>query len=349
MGLGPSAIELYRQLKLAGAFNDITEVMELGSQDFWCPQQNLLRGLFSAFDRPRPPTEFFATTNTNQKPARILYEALGLKYRCVDVDGRSDTLVLDLNFDMAPAEHRCRYGLVTNHGTSEHLLNQYNFFKVVHDFARAGGIMVHAVPFTVHLDHGFFNYQPNFFECLARYNSYEILGLWVGPDWSLPSLIPWDPTLLDFLSFSSKTTHLIVAAFRKMYDREFCVPFQEQYEDIAPDEVRSRYTMIVDGEVLDGKRVKYLTTNSILARKYLPEIQHLNNLIDSYKGQVNNLKHDLALTNYHLTKARYEHASLSPVRKELVWRSLDQVSGRQLVSELSYRVRRRVKGWIKFS
>jgi hypothetical protein len=38
----------------------------------------------------------------------------------------------------------------------------------------------------------------NFFEAMARYNSYETLGVWVGPDWQLASLIPWDPILLDF-------------------------------------------------------------------------------------------------------------------------------------------------------
>src|ERR1700732_4160718 len=40
---------------------------------------------------------------------------------------------------------------------------------------------VDALPFTVHLEHGFFSYQPNLFEALARYNSYQTLGTWVGP------------------------------------------------------------------------------------------------------------------------------------------------------------------------
>lgn len=45
MGLGPPVIELYRQLKLQGALEGITDVMELGSQDFWCPQKNSLARL----------------------------------------------------------------------------------------------------------------------------------------------------------------------------------------------------------------------------------------------------------------------------------------------------------------
>ena len=51
MGLGPPIVELYRQLKLQGALEGITEVMELGSQDFWCPQKNLVNALCKAFGR----------------------------------------------------------------------------------------------------------------------------------------------------------------------------------------------------------------------------------------------------------------------------------------------------------
>jgi hypothetical protein len=304
VGLGPPVIELYRQLKLQGALEGIIEVMELGSQDFWCPQKNLVTGLLKAFSRRAVPA-LLNTSNANQKPARLLYEALGLKYHCVDVDGRVGSLVMDLNFDSIPDEHKGRYDLITNHGTSEHILNQYNVFKTMHDFARTGAIFVHAVPFTVHLEHGFFNYQPNFFDALARYNSYETLGIWIGPDWQLASFIPWDPMLLDYLALSSKTTHLLVVAQRKMYDREFCVPFQEIYEGMVPDDVRSRYFMVVDGEILDGKRVKYLTKDTILAQEYQTQIMGLNNVIASYKGQVDELKQELAKTKHQLDQLRY--------------------------------------------
>ena len=166
MGLGPPVLELYRQLKLQGAFDGITNVMELGSQDFWCPQQNLIKALFKAFGRPEPESHLLSTSNTQQQPARLLYEALGITYNCVDVDGRTGTLVLDMNFDKVPEDEHNKYGLVTNHGTSEHILNQYNVFEMIHNLTRPSGVMVHAVPFTVHLEHGFFNYQPNFFEAL---------------------------------------------------------------------------------------------------------------------------------------------------------------------------------------
>jgi hypothetical protein len=271
MGLGPTIIELYRQLKLQGALEGVTNVIELGSQDYWCPQQNLMRGLFTAFGRGEPAAKLLSTTNVNQLPARLLYTALGIDYTCVDVDRRPGSVLMDLNFDSVPVEHKGKYGLVTNHGTSEHILNQYNVFKSMHDFARVGAVFVHAVPFTVHLEHGFFNYQPNFFRALARYNSYETLGVWIGPDWQIASFIPWDPILLDYLTLSAKTTHLLVVAQRKMFEREFCVPFQEEYETKMP-EALNRYSRVIDGEILDSRQVNNWRLREIPGRTLALEL-----------------------------------------------------------------------------
>ena len=129
MGLGPPEIELYRLLKLQGALEGIAEVMELGSQDFWCPQKNLVIALYKAFGRDKVDPVLLNTTNASQQPARLLYEGIGITYGCVDVDGRVGSVVMDLNFDAVPEAHKGKYGLVTNFGTSEHILNQYNVFK----------------------------------------------------------------------------------------------------------------------------------------------------------------------------------------------------------------------------
>src|SRR6516165_8705520 len=286
MGLGPPVIELYRQLKLRGALEGVANVMELGSQDFWCPQKNLIRGLFSAFGRPEPDPQLLMTSNASQKPARILYQALGISYSCVDVDGRSGTLILDLNFDTAPEEHWNKYGLVTNHGTSEHILNQYNVFKMMHDFTKPGGVMIHAVPFTVHLEHGFFNYRPNFFEALARYNSYEVSGIWVGPGWQVASFIPWEPSLLDYLVLNAQTTHLLVALLQKQYDTPFCVPFQGVYEPTTNEEHLARYAMVVDGELYDGKRIKYISKERVVAERLEEETRVFHSEIAAARAKV---------------------------------------------------------------
>ena len=184
----------------------------------------------------------------------------------------------------------------------------------------------------------------HFFDALARYNSYETLGIWVGPDWQLASFIPWDPILLDYLALSSKTTHLLVVAQRKMYDREFCVPFQEIYEDMVPDDVRSRYAMVIDGEVLDGKRVKYLSKDAVLAKEYQTQIMYLNNMIASYKGEVDGLKHELTMTKHQLDQLRY---GLPPAEIESLTKNRDGKRKRntsEVSEELLRRMRSRSRG-----
>jgi|SRR5579864_5196792 len=263
MGLGPEILGLYRQMKILGAFDAITDVIELGSQGVWCPDRRLLDGIFAAFGRPSPTENEIALyineSGIGKASSRHFHEHLGFRYDCVDIDANFGSLTLDINFDAVPAEYRGRYGLTTNHGTTEHLLNQYNAFKMIHDFTKMGGLMLHALPFTVHLEHGFFNYQPNFFEALARYNSYRTLGVWLSPDWTLQSLIPWEPRLLDFMAMNAKSTHKLIVLQEKMYDKEFCVPIQGVYETMIPQESASRYQLVVDGEYYSGARLTHVS------------------------------------------------------------------------------------------
>lgn len=259
MGLGPPVLALYRQMKVLGAFDGVHNVMELGAQAVWSSRRRLVQSLFEAFGRP-PPRDDMLDRFANWKGAgRELHEALGFAYRCIDLDPSFGSIRMDLNLDSVPEADVGRYDFVTNHGTTEHVLNQYNCFKVMHDFCRPGGLMLHALSFTVHLEHGFFNYQPNFFSALARYNSYEILGMWVGPDWKLASLIPWEYGLMDHLVMNAKTTHLLVVLLRKVEDKPFGIPFQEMYEGMVPEETLGRYSIVIDGAGLDGYRGKYLT------------------------------------------------------------------------------------------
>jgi hypothetical protein len=309
MGLGPPVLALYCQLKRLGVFEGVTDVMELGAQNVWCPKAGIVKKLFEAFGKPPPPPDMLDRFANWKGSGMELYTALGFTYHCIDLDPQFNSIPLDLNFDPCPPEHVGKYGFVTNHGTSEHILNQYNVFKVMHDLTVTGGFMLHAVPFTVHLEHGFFNYQPNFFEALARYNSYEVSGIWVGPGWQVASFIPWEPNLLDYLVLNAQTTHLLVALVQKKYDKPFCVPFQGVYEPMTNEEHLARYAMVVDGELYDGKRVKYISKEKIVAERLEEE-------------------------------TRAFHNELSAARAK----ALAGISGRELLGELGKRIRRRVVG-----
>jgi hypothetical protein len=141
---------------------------------------------------------------------------------------------------------------------------------MIHDFTRAGGIMIHAVPFIGQFDHGFFSYHPNFFDALARYNGYETLGVWLGLDWQQASFIPWHPGLLELITLTPKTTGLLVVVHRKRYPTDFCIPFQGIYEETKQDDVSENYCFVVDGDYYDGRRDKFITKHQIV-EEYIEE------------------------------------------------------------------------------
>lgn len=114
MGLGPPVIALYQQLKMLGIFTDIQQVMELGSQNVWCPQSTMMQRLFEDYNRPKPSEELLKSFANRTGSARDFYEGLGLEYNCIDTDGKFGTLTLDINFEQVPMGHISRYDFVTN-------------------------------------------------------------------------------------------------------------------------------------------------------------------------------------------------------------------------------------------
>ena len=250
---------MYHQLKTIGLFDHVKSVAELGSQNVWCPQRTMMRGLFRAFGRPAPSDAIIESFANWTGAARDLYEHLGMTYACIDVDARFGSLTLDMNFDEVPQPHRNRYDLTTNHGTSEHILNQYNVFKMMHDLTSPGGLILHAVPFTVHLEHGFFNYDVDFYTAIASANAYQTLGVWVGPDWQLGSLVPWHPTLMGHLTFSSKTTHLLVVLQRKTAATEFNAPLCGDGRESAVEWSISPFCHVIDADYYEGTRHRFVS------------------------------------------------------------------------------------------
>ena len=87
--------------------------------------------------------------------------------------GAPDAIVLDLN-EPALVGIEC-FEIVINTGTTEHIFDQRTVFESIHDACTVGGLMVHAVPSQGWPNHGLYNYQPCFFEDLARANEYEKL------------------------------------------------------------------------------------------------------------------------------------------------------------------------------
>lgn len=106
----------------------------------------------------------------------------GIDYVCYEVCGEQPFTFFDFNRDSVAVDQQGRYDLIFNLGTSEHILNQYNFFKSVHELCAVGGVMLHILPFSGYLHHGFFNYQPKLFFRLAEHNGYAVTDFQVADE-----------------------------------------------------------------------------------------------------------------------------------------------------------------------
>jgi hypothetical protein len=187
MGIGRAATELLIKLRTAGYLGPQSAVIEVGAQQlagsfFSEPERITLLGEVFGVDRPspfvRPSSELSDNPDWDILTApfaRELWHWLGFEYAAVDIDGSPDSIPLDLNYDSVPVAARNKYNLVTNFGTTEHVPNQLNAFKIIHELTAPNGIMVHEVPAQGMFNHGMINYNFKFFWLLMRSNGYKFI------------------------------------------------------------------------------------------------------------------------------------------------------------------------------
>jgi hypothetical protein len=189
MAICRTDLTLLIRLKEQGYIPDRASVIEIGAQQLSNSflrardEVNRIGQLFDAGPEfvlteplPTPRTESGAEgLCPDAPPARVFWLWLGLEYASIDIDGSPDSLPLDLNYDDVPRLDVGKYHLVTNFGTTEHVANQLNAFKVIHDLTSLGGVMLHSLPAQGMMNHGLVNYNMKFFWMLARSNGYQLL------------------------------------------------------------------------------------------------------------------------------------------------------------------------------
>jgi len=185
MGLSSKDIEAVLALRSEGYFEGNRSIVEIGAQQIssdlfedktWFAKCGEAFGVGEReFNGPSELKIVHGGTRDLDPAAPLsvdLWEWLGFKYNAIDVDGSPGAIPLDLNFDPAPPEMVGRAALVTNCGTTEHIANQVNAMKVIHDLTAVGGVMIHNLPAQGYLNHGLVNYNPKFFWALSAANAY---------------------------------------------------------------------------------------------------------------------------------------------------------------------------------
>ncbi len=106
-----------------------------------------------------------------------IFSLLEFKYHSIDVNNLYKSTFFDLNTQKVPISQLGQYDWVNNEGTTEHILNQLNGFRVAHDYCKVGGYISHSCPIIGWVDHGFVNLTPKFWAQLIGYNNYKIIDI----------------------------------------------------------------------------------------------------------------------------------------------------------------------------
>jgi hypothetical protein len=185
VGVGLKVLIEIRRLAEAGRLPFGGQIVELGSQNLYCAgYADILRDQI-AFFGSRAPTAHRTAALSDTELERLadgglmatLMTACGFGYRALDIFEADRTTLFDLNVDAPGADLAGKFDLVTNFGTTEHVMNQLQCFRTMHELARVGGIFYHDLPHGGFPDHGYFHYTPRFFEDLARANGYAVEAL----------------------------------------------------------------------------------------------------------------------------------------------------------------------------
>ena len=103
-----------------------------------------------------------------------LYQKIGIEHTSFDITGKYDAVKCDLGQELT--EHWGKYDLVANFATSEHVWDEYNCFKNIHNFAKPGSALVHAIPRENSWPgHCYWWYSHEFFFFFSSVAGYELL------------------------------------------------------------------------------------------------------------------------------------------------------------------------------
>ena len=117
------------------------------------------------------------TARTRSWDMAKMFYRLFLDYEsicAIDLHGTPAAMQLDLNYPVVLDE---RFDMVINLGTAEHVFNVAQFFRTCHELAEPGGMMIHTMPFSGWVEHGFYSFNPTFYWDLAAANRYHVVLL----------------------------------------------------------------------------------------------------------------------------------------------------------------------------
>ena len=175
----PDYIMMMR-LKARGHLKPGFTMMEIGKQN-WAGDVPIDKLIADTADK-RTTTKLRQTLKRDPNSFKITdhyyRNVLGCSdYESIDPGVADSDYKFDLNYSLPEI---LSYDVVTDSGTGEHIFNQAQLFRTMHDLTKKGGIMTHVLPWTGWYNHGFYNFQPTLVYDLAAANDYTVLDVVLG-------------------------------------------------------------------------------------------------------------------------------------------------------------------------
>jgi SAM-dependent methyltransferase len=233
MAFNPGLLDMVSEWARDYGIRPGAKMLDIGTSELFCVDdpESLNRLLAHFGATPYAPDEL--ARMAERSFAGELFARAGLSYEAVDISPYPRTMAIDLNRGRLPFWRRGRYDLVTNCGTTEHVVNQLNAFQLIHDACKVGGLMYHGVPMAGDFSHGFISYHPKFFTRLQEVNGYEIIARWI---WADGKTCSYDSVELAHVSrpfvAQNAWVHFV---FRRQRKDAFVVP-----TDLVEDHMRIR-------------------------------------------------------------------------------------------------------------
>ena len=172
MGAHPDQLDRIRELYTAGHFAMPARVVDIGCQQLHHGTRDDVTRFLSAFrSGAKLPDDWESTGRFTGH----IFEAAGFRYCSLDIVKAPFVRHFDLNTDRASWRLRGKADLVLNFGTTEHVMNQYNSFRVIHELAKPGGLLYVYLIQSGYGDHGIVRYTDRFISLLIAANGYDVI------------------------------------------------------------------------------------------------------------------------------------------------------------------------------
>lgn len=177
------------ELRRNGLLAPRCSVLDIGSSNLYSATPDELRAFLSHYNASADAAKlkmmadgsyFGPKGGINCTFVGELMDLCGMSYLSFDIANGYRTMAFDLNSEQVASTLSGSFDLVLNFGTTEHVMNQHNAMRVIHDAAKVGGYIIHEVPCIGFSDHGYVCYTPRFFFDLAGYNEYEVISFSYG-------------------------------------------------------------------------------------------------------------------------------------------------------------------------